>query len=160
MSGKRRSATRSTRLFAAVQAIATTRPPGMVTALYRTFDVGDHLLYLGIANNPRSRLMEHAAWSVWAPHVVRVAVEWFSTRVEAELAERQAISAHRPLFNSSHTDDRAHARIKELMAGVPIEEIFRRDEIERRRPRVAPVVTDPFVSRRRRAAKAMTDTPA
>lgn len=119
---RRELSARSPRLRALAAAIAP-KPSGMVTSMYRAFDGADHLLYLGIANAPRKRLVDHARWSDWAPHTERVAVEWFETRDAAEAAELAAITAERPLFNYAHADPWAASRLTALSVGVPIIEI-------------------------------------
>jgi hypothetical protein len=72
--------------------------------LYRHFDEAGKLLYVGISLNAVSRLVGHKSNSPWIWSVARVEVETFPTRGEAEAAEREAIRAERPLFNSTHGD--------------------------------------------------------
>lgn len=72
-------------------------------ALYRFYDADDHLLYVGISNNPESRWKGHR-YSIkrWPSLVARRAVEWFDTRPEAESAETAAIRDEKPRFNGTH----------------------------------------------------------
>jgi hypothetical protein len=69
------------------------------TAVYRLYDASDELIYVGITNNPPQRWRLHAYDKPWWTQVVTREVEWHSTRAGAEAAERQLISAHRPVCN-------------------------------------------------------------
>ena len=75
-----------------------TAPAGR-TAIYRLFDEGDRIIYVGISNNPRARWEGHAADKPWWADVATREIEWFETRADAERAERQEISAHSPRWN-------------------------------------------------------------
>ncbi|WP_406145025.1 GIY-YIG nuclease family protein [Streptomyces anulatus] len=72
------------------------------TALYRLYDSGDVLLYVGIAADPRERWTQHAIDKPWWPEVTRRDVEWVPSRFDAETAEREAIISEKPLHNSQH----------------------------------------------------------
>ncbi|OPC84191.1 hypothetical protein B4N89_27605 [Embleya scabrispora] len=69
------------------------------TAVYRFFDAGDALIYVGIATNPRRRWADHTSQSPWWGQVVTREVEWFDTRDEAESAEALTIAHDRPRWN-------------------------------------------------------------
>lgn len=69
------------------------------TALYRFFNAGDELLYVGITGDPRSRWAQHAAEKSWWPDVARHTVQWLPSREEAEAAELAAIQGEGPLHN-------------------------------------------------------------
>ncbi|MGW5477640.1 hypothetical protein [Streptomyces sp. NPDC004008] len=69
------------------------------TALYRLFDGHDQLLYVGITFNPRDRWLAHSATKGWWKQVARREVEWWDTRLDAEVAESKAIRDERPLYN-------------------------------------------------------------
>lgn len=71
-------------------------------ALYRWFDAGDHLLYVGTTNDIAIRSASHGKKSSWTTFAVRCTVEFFDTRVEADQAEVTAIKNERPLFNAQH----------------------------------------------------------
>jgi ribosome-binding protein aMBF1 (putative translation factor) len=73
------------------------------TALYRHFDASGALLYVGISCNPFRRLNEHADRSNWSEKIAAVTLEWFASREEAEQAERGAIFAEKPKFNTMHS---------------------------------------------------------
>jgi len=79
------------------------------TALYRLHDAGGCLLYIGIANDPERRWLEHAASKGWWSQVDRQDVQWWPSRPEAEAAETAAIRAERPLHNRSKSLDRKRA---------------------------------------------------
>jgi hypothetical protein len=68
---------------------------GAPTAVYRSFDKTDRLLYLGITGNIRLRWAGHAADKPWWPDVSRQTTTWYDTRAEAA-AEANAISNENP----------------------------------------------------------------
>ncbi|MFE7485489.1 GIY-YIG nuclease family protein [Streptomyces sp. NPDC057552] len=72
------------------------------TALYRLFDAQDTLLYVGIAEDPKSRWAQHAADKTWWPQVTRRDIEWLPDRKLAEEAERSAIEGEGPIHNTRH----------------------------------------------------------
>lgn len=74
------------------------------TALYRWWDEGDALLYVGISEHLDSRTRGHARGSSWMDFAVRSAVERYPSRAAALAAEEAAIKAERPLFNHIHND--------------------------------------------------------
>lgn len=74
------------------------------TALYRWWDDGDGLLYIGITGHLGGRTDAHAAGSSWMEFAVRSTVERYPNRAEAEAAEEAAIKAEQPLFNKQHND--------------------------------------------------------
>lgn len=69
------------------------------TALYRFYDEGGALLYVGITANLEARRIEHGRAQPWWPHVAKETVEWFETRPPARAAELEAIKSERPLYN-------------------------------------------------------------
>ena len=73
------------------------------TCVYRLYDVGDRLLYIGITTDPQIRWQAHSGRSWW-PEVARKEVRWFDKRAEAEAVETAAIKAERPLHNRAHAD--------------------------------------------------------
>lgn len=74
----------------------------MSTALYRLYDANDQLLYIGIAEYPPKRFVEHERDKPWWPEVARRDVEWIESRAKAETAERCAIAAEGPRYNRIH----------------------------------------------------------
>lgn len=71
------------------------------TALYRLYDTGGALLYIGIAANPERRFDGHESTKSWWPHVDRnlTKIEWYDTRTDAEAAEDEAIRTEHALHN-------------------------------------------------------------
>lgn len=76
----------------------------MTTTLYRFFDAGGQLLYVGIAGNPGRRFGQHAKDKTWWTQVASSSMQHFGTRTEAERAEQIAIRAEGPLHNVVHND--------------------------------------------------------
>lgn len=74
------------------------------TALYRYWDEGDALLYVGITGDLKHRERSHLRRSSWMEFVARSTVERFPSREDAEAAEVAAILAERPLFNAKHNE--------------------------------------------------------
>lgn len=71
------------------------------TAVYRLFNAGRDLLYVGMSSSPGTRWESHARsqpW--WAPDRVALCeVVWYETRPKAAEAERQAIRTENPRYN-------------------------------------------------------------
>jgi antitoxin (DNA-binding transcriptional repressor) of toxin-antitoxin stability system len=69
------------------------------TALYRFFDEGGALLYVGITANVEGRFAHHEQNKEWWPQVAEKTIDWFDTRPPARAAELQAIHDERPVYN-------------------------------------------------------------
>lgn len=69
------------------------------TALYRMYDEGGSLLYVGISLRMAQRLSEHRADKEWWPEIGTVKLEHFDQRNKAEEAERHAIARENPRYN-------------------------------------------------------------
>lgn len=69
------------------------------TELYRCFDEGGALLYVGVAISAKARLQSHKRYAAWFDQLARVTVETYPTRDAALDAERTAIAAERPRHN-------------------------------------------------------------
>lgn len=69
--------------------------------LYRFFDAGDRLLYVGIARDLGQRFSAHLRRSSWWVEATRGMSDTYPSRTEAELAEAVAIRSERPIFNVS-----------------------------------------------------------
>lgn len=67
--------------------------------LYRFFGEGGRLLYVGISENLPTRLSQHRADKPWWHEVRSISVEHFPTRLDAEVAEREAIEREEPTYN-------------------------------------------------------------
>lgn len=73
------------------------------TALYRFFDAGGALLYVGVTSDLRTRWDRHAAERAWWPFVASSTVEWLPSRAAALAAESAAIASESPLHNVAGT---------------------------------------------------------
>ena len=72
------------------------------TALYRIRGEGDVLLYIGITNSVPFRWNGHQAVQPWWDELRSLTVEWYSTRAQAEEAEKAAILAEQPKYNVTY----------------------------------------------------------
>jgi predicted GIY-YIG superfamily endonuclease len=70
------------------------------TALYRHYDAGGRLLYVGISIDPNRRFRKHSYESDWFDRVTTVKIERFATHAEAVAAERVAVRDEKPEHNS------------------------------------------------------------
>jgi len=87
-----------TDLISIGQASLNTRPH----ALYRFYDASDVLLYVGITVDPAARFKKHRGDKPWWDDVDHIGIEKFTTRKEAEAAEKKAIQTEQPLHNVVH----------------------------------------------------------
>lgn len=67
--------------------------------LYRMYDAGDELLYVGISRNLVERWRTHRRTVVWWHDVARISYEIHPNRYAAEVAEKAAIRAEHPVYN-------------------------------------------------------------
>jgi hypothetical protein len=67
--------------------------------VYRCFNAGRALIYIGSSKTPLKRQRSHASRTPWWHEVADVQVERFSTLFAARGAERLAIVAENPLYN-------------------------------------------------------------
>ena len=72
------------------------------TAVYRLYDYGGRLLYVGITNNPDVRFAYHALTKGWWCRVAEKRVEWHTDRPTARQHEASAIKAEGPVHNAMH----------------------------------------------------------
>ena len=70
--------------------------------LYRHFDSGGALLYVGVSLSAVGRLASHQRQSGWAPDIARVEIETLPDRASALRAEKEAIANESPQFNIMH----------------------------------------------------------
>jgi hypothetical protein len=77
------------------------------TGLYRLFDHGGVLLYIGIGYVPERRWKHHRRYKSWWPDVdpSRTTVVWYDDREAAESNELAAIRDERPIHNLVTSDD-------------------------------------------------------
>lgn len=71
----------------------------LATALYRLYNSEGILLYVGIADNLKSRFDRHKTEKLWWGQVARKTVTWYGSRNEAFRAEDIAIKNEHPLHN-------------------------------------------------------------
>lgn len=69
------------------------------TSLYRHFDAGGKLLYVGISLHVFVRLIRHRKRSHWFSQLARIEVEHYPSREAALRAGREAIRSEGPLYN-------------------------------------------------------------
>ncbi|KUN32483.1 hypothetical protein AQJ11_02865 [Streptomyces corchorusii] len=67
--------------------------------MYRVFNAGGRLLYVGSSERPRQRWHEHRSRTVWWPLAAEYSLDWFEDRAAAYTAEAQAIVAEQPELN-------------------------------------------------------------
>jgi len=88
-------------------------------ALYRFFDAGGRLLYIGISLNPGVRWKQHRADKPWWTEVATVTVEAHPDRTAVQAAEREAIRAERPRYNVAHNQTpEGGARLASMLTGM------------------------------------------
>lgn len=71
--------------------------------VYRYYDTGARLLYVGVSLSPIARLRGHAGRSEWIDQVSRIEIERFADSRTALDAEKQAIQAERPIYNVAYS---------------------------------------------------------
>lgn len=68
--------------------------------VYRCYDAAGQLLYVGCSKNPEKRLKEHAYFRTWwTDRINRIVLKVFPDRLQALLAEEQAIKTEHPIHN-------------------------------------------------------------
>ncbi|MDV7194650.1 GIY-YIG nuclease family protein [Mycolicibacterium fortuitum] len=92
--------------------------------LYRAYDENCTLLYIGITANPGVRLRKHAEGKDWWGQVTSIQLQHFKTRDALEEAEREAIAAESPVFNTQHNPNRREAFLAYYDDGDPEDEDF------------------------------------
>ena len=85
-------------------------------ALYRLYNADHDLIYVGASVAPIARLSEHVGRAEWGRTAATMTMAWFPSRQEAFEAERAAILAERPMFNSAGRKHRGG--IKRLGSGA------------------------------------------
>lgn len=67
-------------------------------AVYRFYDKLDRLLYIGCTIEPDVRFAAHKS-KPWWPEVTRSVITWYECYGAAHIAEKEAISEEKPLYN-------------------------------------------------------------
>jgi hypothetical protein len=75
------------------------RPIVYGTSLYRMWNYGGDLLYVGIASDPGKRFDQHSRYKRWWHEVDTIKVIHYPTRAEARAAELVAIRSESPRYN-------------------------------------------------------------
>lgn len=78
--------------------------PQRETCLYRHFNKGGDLLYVGISISAAMRTYAHEKGSHWFRDVETIKVEWFDSPTEALAAEKAAIKEEKPIHNVVHNE--------------------------------------------------------
>lgn len=87
------------------------------THLYRHWDDGGRLLYVGITERLSARSRVHTGSSRWSAFATNTTSEPYRSRADAEAAEAVAISTEQPLFNVAGNDSpEARERLREYMS--------------------------------------------
>ena len=68
-------------------------------ALYRFYNDGGQLLYVGITNDPPRRMKQHTDTKTWWSQVRGMTVDWYPDRASVLAAEKRAINVENPLHN-------------------------------------------------------------
>lgn len=68
-------------------------------ALYRFYNDGGQLLYVGITNDPPRRMKRHSEKKNWWPKVRGMTFDWYPDRPSVMAAEKRAIRIENPLHN-------------------------------------------------------------
>ena len=103
-----------------VTEVQSTHPNRSPHALYRFYDAGGTLLYVGVTLNPVSRWKQHSKDKPWWADVADIKVERHDDRRAVLAAERDAIIRERPRYNVVHNGTRAgSAALKRAAAAMP-----------------------------------------
>jgi len=89
------------------------------TDLYRFYDAGGRLLYVGISLSAVKRAAEHRGDKDWWPEVSRMEVKRHPTRAAALDAERAAIATEGPAYNVTHNGNNGGAAASASPATPP-----------------------------------------
>jgi predicted GIY-YIG superfamily endonuclease len=79
--------------------LAEQTTPEELHILYRFFDAGGDLLYVGMTNNPPRRFTEHKTVKSWWFIVATITLEQIDSRTALKCAERAAIRDENPRYN-------------------------------------------------------------
>ena len=103
-----------------------------MTTLYRLFDEGGTLLYVGISERALRRMAEHEDSKPWWFDVRSATFETFASRGAAEDAETRAIGSEHPVYNvrdniepgattdhEARRERRAFAEVRRFLDGGP-----------------------------------------
>ena len=81
-------------------------------ALYRIFDAGGTLLYVGCSYAVCSRLGNHGATKPWHHDIATIKVEWYNNEIEGRRAEASVILLEGPKYNRMQVEpDAVHVAV-------------------------------------------------
>lgn len=86
-------------------------------AVYRLFNRWGALLYVGIAADPKNRLLQHECEKDWWCHVFSRTITWYPNRTEAALEESRAIVHEMPAYNIAGAQPCPKITVAELVEG-------------------------------------------
>lgn len=133
------------------------------TWLYRYYDADGDLLYVGISNEPKVRMIKHVR-TAWFRDAVAIFYECYPLRRLAEAAEQMAIRIEDPLHNvvrrycdhlSAHDVDWYFDLTENSLVGqgrfwaIPLD--FNLNQIDRPQPLEEPAPIMPRITNRNRA---------
>jgi prevent-host-death family protein len=95
-----------------------TKPVLGKTAVYRLYDSGGALLYVGLGGDPESRWKDHAREKPWWSEVSRKTVMWHESLEEASIAEHKAIHSEKPMHNKAQWQWSRQGKGRTSLAGV------------------------------------------
>lgn len=75
------------------------REPARRTAVYKIYDFGDILIYVGIGVDPEDRLYSHSQIQPWRHEIARHEITWYETRPEAKAEEARTVLEDNPVYN-------------------------------------------------------------
>jgi predicted GIY-YIG superfamily endonuclease len=73
--------------------------------LYRAYNSQDQLLYVGISSQWHHRLHQHEKSAEWIEQADYVKIERFLDRESVSIAEREAVTAEKPIYNKVFAED-------------------------------------------------------
>lgn len=92
---------------------------GTENAVYRLYENGGRLLYVGVTWSPTVRFEQHRAEKYWFAHVAYAEIEWYPTRAIAEDEEARAIWLEAPLHNIARPLSRDQRAVRAAMELEP-----------------------------------------
>jgi excinuclease UvrABC nuclease subunit len=84
------------------------------THLYRHFDAGGRLLYVGISLSALKRLSQHRKAAHWFASIANVTIETFPSRQKAVAAENLAIKTENPKWNTMLSTESSAVSIRQI----------------------------------------------
>lgn len=89
---------------------------GLRCAVYYHYDAQGVLLYIGIADWPPARNLEHSIFSEWVQYAARMEAIWCDSRAAALRFEGEEVRSKMPVFNSQYIPAGRAERIAAYLA--------------------------------------------